>query len=270
MRWGMVSNCWAEQLRRGEPLEELIAEAARLGYADIELRQGSLGTCERGEDHVPDASRLAALAQRFPQVTFNLAMQFAWFDPDSGPDDTMFLAGVEAARALGAPGTPHLRLVDLTSQDGTASTDFLAQRVVSLAEPLRAARGRLSLENAGQPWEKCLATFRRARILLGDHRGHLRLCYDPCNLLSAADEPNPTDATAGLAVEELSMLHVKQRHGGTVLPDAGEGDIDWATQFSLLKRAGYQGPVLLEIAPHAQVRANLERSRAYVETLTRA
>ena len=113
-----------------------------------------------------------------------------------------------------------------------------------------------------------VATFRRARTLLGDRRGQLRLCYDPCNLLFAADAPDLNEATAALAADELSMLHGKQRRSGSVLVDVGEGDVNWSAQFALLAQAGYDGPVLLEVAPHKEVWANLERSRRYLDGLS--
>ena len=77
MIFGAITNSWRLQLD-GEDLAVLVKEAQTRGARHIELRQTCLGQCESGEgEHWrPVLSRLEALVQAFPGLSFDLAM--AW------------------------------------------------------------------------------------------------------------------------------------------------------------------------------------------------
>ena len=77
MIFGAITNSWRLQLD-GEDLAVLVKEAQTRGARHIELRQTCLGQCESGEgEHWrPVMSRLEALVQAFPGLSFDLAM--AW------------------------------------------------------------------------------------------------------------------------------------------------------------------------------------------------
>src|SRR5262245_49715167 len=109
MQFGLVSNSWRAQLQAAEPLDALIAEALRRGYRAIELRQTCLGRYERGAESVPDADALAKLADRFPEAKLNLALAWPCFSPQATAEDRLLIAGIDAALALAADGTAHLR-----------------------------------------------------------------------------------------------------------------------------------------------------------------
>lgn len=267
MRIGIVSNCWQRQLAQGEALEALIEQAARLGYALVELRQTCLGRFETAAEHRPQAGALAELPQRFPEMEFNLALAFPFFHPSTSPDAPLFQAGIEAAEALAGKFTCHLRLVDLATaieDPSPAMIEDSARNLVELARRLARRQGRLSLENARQPWSVSKAVFARARELLGTDAACLRLCYDAVNLLDAADRPDPAKAVRSLHAAEISMVHFKQRRNGAALPALGEGDIAWQDQLDALSNMEYQGPGLFELPPHDQFWDHLQQSREYL------
>ena len=65
----------------------------------------------------------------------------------------------------------------------------------------------------------------------------------------------------------LSMMHLKQRRDGSIVPAICEGDVDWAAELEAVKQINYCGPFLFEIAPHENVWEYLEGSRVYLERL---
>jgi len=264
---GIVSNCWRVQLDEREPMDSLIAVALRRDYRTIELRQGCLGRYERGIDRMPDADALAELPRRFPEATFNIALSFPYCSELTALDDRLFVAGVDAAEAVAGRHAVHLRLVDLTTTAEQAAANVVADvsaRLAALAESLARKGGVLSIENSRQPWHWTLSVLRAAKRILGTHSRHLRLCYDPCNLLMAPDVTNCGAATRSLAADELSSVHAKQQHAGQVLPKVADGDIDWAEQSRALAAMDYQGAILFEVAPDKAIWENLEVSRSYL------
>jgi sugar phosphate isomerase/epimerase len=272
MNFGIVSNCWRTQLESGETLDALIAEAARLGYGHIELRQGCLGAYEaaRDGDTFPEPEALLQLHQRFPGTPFNLALALPFLSGTVSPQSPLFQTGLRAAVSLSGAGSRHLRLVDpeTPAEALTAVREVeAAQRLAELAAECARADAWLSVENARQAWSSLRHVLDRARARLGDQAGALGLCYDPCNLLSAADHPDPQTATSQLRAEEIALFHYKQNRDGTPHPEVGPGEIDWAAQLAALKRIGYTGACLFEIPPGSDIWERLDRSRRYLEGL---
>lgn len=269
MKLGIVSNCWQVQLEQLIPLEDLIDQARQAGYFIIELRQGSLGSFE-SPDGFPLCDRLAELPRRFPDVHFNLAMAVGFLNPRLPVDEQTLAAGIAGARALSGTFFPHLRFVDLT----TAAADFpqidareLAISLLNLAMPFVEKGGCLSVENAREPWALLVEAIRRAHNDRPALIDHLKICYDPTNLLMAADAPQASVATESLRADELSMVHFKQRQAGPVMTTVGDGIIDWSAQIAAINKIGYNGPGLFEIAPAVDVWENLSASRRYLENL---
>jgi sugar phosphate isomerase/epimerase len=271
--FGIVSNCWRAELDAGGSLDELLVEAERRGYRHIELRQGSLGACEttgKGGPH-PDAGALRQLPARFPGLRFNLALALPYLGGTITPETALFEAGLRGAVALGGAGAAHLRLVDTETSAGevTATRETLiAERLAVLAATCAERGATLSVENARQPWEALRRIFLRARERLGSGAGALSLCYDPCNLLSAADRPDARVETARLRADEIALFHLKQSHSGTPLPVVGHGEVDWPAQWGALQQMGYTGPRLFEIPAGPEIWERLERSREYLCELT--
>lgn len=266
---GIVSNCWQRQLERGTALEVLLGQALDRGYRAVELRQTCLGSFEEPEGFVPKVSALGGLADRFPEIRFDLALAFPFLGPGGAVEDSLFRTGVDSARALAGRFPPHLRLVDLetTGEMLRCREPEAAHEVARLAEPLAAAGGWLSLEHARQPWTSFNRVLGGARRLLGSRSDHLRLCYDPVNLLFASDRPDPAEVVRSLDAANLSMVHLKQFRAGELQISIEAGEIDWEAQISGLARHGYQGPALFEVRSDERIWENLDRSRVYLESL---
>jgi sugar phosphate isomerase/epimerase len=266
--FGIVSNCWRVQLEAGKTLDELLAKAEEHGYGHIELRQGCLGAYERieVEGALPEVDALARLPASFPRLRFNLALALPFLGAEMGPETPLFQAGVRGAVALAGAGTAHLRLVDTeTAAEAVTPTEEtrIAPRLAGLASTCADRGAVLSVENARQPWAALRRIVARARQALGSSASALGFCYDPCNLLSAADRPDPQRETAHLRADEIALFHLKQSRSGTLLPAVEPGEIDWPAQLTALRRIGYVGPRLFEIAPGPDVWEQLARSRRY-------
>jgi len=258
---GLVSNCWKLQLDSGIALDSLIAEAVRRSLTVIELRQGSLGEYESGVMCVPQADRLSALARRFPDVRFSLALSLPCLSVAPLRDQPLFLAGRSAAMSLANGASPHLRLVDLQTRPEQCSESLIepaAHRLVELTEAMIEVNGILSIEHARQPWPWFDAVMKVARRRLGHRSSRLRLCFDPCNLLLTERAEDVAGIVASVEPEYVSMIHVKQRANGQVQPDIGDGDLDWPELLNVLRRRKHIAPILFEVSPHRDVFSNLK------------
>jgi sugar phosphate isomerase/epimerase len=265
--WGLVSNCWRKQLSKDTPLESLLGEAYKRGYHVIELRQTCLGEFEAGDEPLPLAEKMTVLPEQFPGIRFNVAVCVPFLDPQMNATDSVFTAGKWAADAVAGECPPHLRLVDLTTSGEEfegSDLEAVVGSIVELTRSLIEIDGVLSVEHSRQPWKPFRETFSLAREQLGPDADRLRLCYDPCNLLAPGDKVNPTEVTAALDVNELSMVHFKQRRNGKPYPAVADGDIDWPEQIRILNEKHYTGPGLLEIEPHRNIWEYLEGSREYL------
>lgn len=264
---GLVSNCWQTQLARGESLDALIAEAARRGYRAVELRQGCLGTYESGNQRLPHAVELGELTQRFPQLRLTIAIDLPFLDGRDYSDDPLFAAGRQAAQALGSNSSPHLRLVDLTTttiEQTPESVNEVGSTLATLARKMSEVDGVLSFENARQPWASFWTVFQSARRQLGADGSRLKLCYDPVNLLLSGEAIDPVAIAASISPDEISMVHFKQRCNGRIAPAVCDGDIDWRAQLAALRKTGYCGPHLFEVASHKNLWEYLAGSHNYL------
>ena len=271
MRRGIVSNCWQHQLQTGGRLPSLVRQAAAAGYSVFELRQGCLGTYEAGEDHVPDAVRLGELVRECRGFEWDLALAYPCFSPDCDGSDPLFQAGCSAIAEMADGQTPHLRLVDLQSETSGLAAATAAQTVTRLLAMVRGVGGQLSIEHSRQEWSWFREVFERARQLAADDGTWLKICFDPCNLLSDASGPDPAEVTASLTSEEVSMIHLKQRCDGRPAPLVSEGEVDWSAVVTAINAmddgAGFAGPLLFEIAPGVEIQECLEASRQYLSGL---
>jgi sugar phosphate isomerase/epimerase len=268
--YGVVSNCWRAQLEVGVSLEALIAEAERRGYNHVELRQGCLGAYETAAEGGPrpDAEALRHLPRRFPRLQFNLAMALPYLGGGVTPATPLFEAGLRGAIAVRGSETAHLRLVDTETAPETAiGEEETEARLAALAAACAARGAILSVENARQPWGALRRLLDRARDRLGTACGALRLCYDPCNLLAAADRPDPRVETARLRADEIMLFHLKQAEAGSPLPVVGPGAIDWPAQWAALQQIDYTGPRLFEIPPGPDIWERLDESRRFLKEI---
>ncbi|MEX2287561.1 MAG: sugar phosphate isomerase/epimerase [Planctomycetaceae bacterium] len=264
---GLVSNCWRTQLARGESLDDLSAAAVRHGFRAIELRQGCLGEYESGDPPLPHAADLLSLADRFPQMRFSMAVEIPFSNGRTSPADPVFVAGQLAAKAVAGRLSPHLRLVDLATDAADLGADAIERvgsALAGLVRKLADIDGVLSVENARQSWSAFRSVFQSARRQLGAEGARLKLCYDPVNLLLSGEAIDPVAVTASLSPDEISMVHFKQRCDGRISPAVCDGDVDWRAQLAALRKIGYRGLYLFEVASHKNLWEFLTGSHEYL------
>ena len=264
---GIVSNCWRIQLANGQSLESLIECAVEQGYRFIELRQGDLG--EFASIAAPGAnpsielrSSWSALHRRFPEIQFNLAISLPCFSGELQGADPRFLNAIEASRSLKGEGQFHLRLVDTETRvvrltDSTKSQSL--RKLIELARQVALQGGTLSIEHAYQCWDDFRDVVCDSRMQLGEDSGHLRICFDPCNLLLTEPAARVAEIVSTIDPALVSMIHIKQRRDGQIQPDLEAGDLDWNGLLQSLERQGHAGPWLFEIAPHDLIWEQLDK-----------
>lgn len=275
-RLGLVSNCWKVQLDGGARLTELVEQASDEGFRFVELRQGCLGDCEDSASRLPFPHMLKELAERFPEITFDLAVELPVFsesiDVSSAAVDMM----LQSANALSAPSHPaHLRIVDLVSKtvpdtrpdDDNDGSRFSLQDVVDSLSNLKTElpTGIVSVEHSFQPW----TGFRTLFEVANASDINVQLCYDPCNLWLSGDGEAADEITASLSVDWLAMIHLKQRVGSSVSSRLEQGEVNWPRQLNLLNDARYTGPFLFETTPSEDVWECLRDSRDYLASIVR-
>lgn len=280
-RLGLVSNCWKVQLDSSVSLSSLVDRASEEGFRFVELRQGCLGDCEDSETRLPNADALQKLAQEFPKITFDLAVELPIFseaiDVSSGTVEAM-LRGACAISGNDRPA--HLRIVDLVSRKvpdrravaaDSLNVAFCLEDSVESLLNLKAhlPSGIVSIEHSFQPWSGFRGIFESTDSGGDAPKGSVQVCYDPCNLWLTDDGKNANEITARVSVERLSMVHLKQRVDGAISPRLEPGDVDWPRQLSLLNSAGYTGPFLFETAPSEDVWECLRDSRDYLASIIR-
>lgn len=277
-RLGLVSNCWKVQLDSSVSLSSLVDRAAEEGFRFVELRQGCLGDCEDSETRLPNADALKQLAQEFPEIAFDLAVELPVFSEVTDVSSETVEAMLRGARAISGNDRPaHLRIVDLVSKTvpdrravATNAAFSLEDAVDSLLNlKAQLPSGIVSVEHSFQPWSGFRRVFESTDSGSDAPKSSVQVCYDPCNLWLTDDGENANAITEGVAVNRLSMVHLKQRVDGAISPRLVPGDVDWPRQLSLLNSAGYTGPFLFETAPSEDVWECLRDSRDYLASIFR-
>ncbi|MFN3650422.1 MAG: sugar phosphate isomerase/epimerase family protein [Armatimonadota bacterium] len=274
---GVVSNVWGALFAESS-LEAECERAVRAGYGYVELRQRAVPGGEEtvpGDDRPwPLPDRLQALAARFPQLGFNLAVEAPFLTTPLDPNDPYLQRCVEAAVALGG-NPPVLRLVDvspassLLSDPGEIRT--LAEAVAAVARSLSHHGVALALENSRQPVAPLLQMLRLAGDSLSGGIPSPRLCWDPMNQAAQTLAPeDPLTTARDLSGPELFEFHFKQARNGELLPDVQDGDLPWSSLLLALRDGGFRGPALFEIAPGPDIWPRLDRSTAYIRSLLEA
>lgn len=270
-QFGIVSNCWKQQLDRGQSLVQLIEQAQAQGFRAVELRTGSLGEFEADVAAASVSSgaclRLAELAKQFPSIDFNLAIDFPFFGGQPPLDGDDVIASIEAAKCLSHDGSPHLRLVDTVTRsrnpDSTA-IEAASQALAAMTQRMVQQGGRLSVEHAYQTWGTFQLVMSQARRRLGANADRLRCCFDPCNLLLTEPPDQIPGIVETIRPAEVSMIHIKQRRNGSIQPDIQAGDLDWPVLLKSLTSNKHHGPWLFEIAASDDIWTHLEHSRQFV------
>lgn len=272
MIFGAITNSWRRQLD-GQDLAVLVKEAQTRGARHIELRQTCLGQCESGEgEHWrPVLSRLEALVQAFPELSFDLAMAWPCLTRRTDPAGEQFQAALSGAKLVGRH-TPHLRLVDPAAFERPwERPEDLPAEALGVADLAREAAQQgiiLSMENSGQPIRSMALLVREARARLTPAEGqYLGLCPDPTNQLRRYPDSDPLAELEALPEDVIKIIHFKQARGGRAHPTVDTGDLDCARMMQILEARGFAGPAIMEIPPDEQVFAHLTSSFAFLEAV---
>ena len=270
MIFGAISNSWRLQLE-AQDLGDLVQQAQGHGAHHVELRQTCLGSYESGEgmEWRPVMSRLQELVDRFPNLTFDLAMALPSITQEIDPQGELFQSALAAAKLVGG-SSPHLRTVDSGAFDKAWETPSdipeSAYGLVGLAEEAARQGVILSLENSGQPIGSMALLIDQVRARLSPEAAQgLGLCPDPTNQLRRFPETNPLGDLDSLPLDMIKIVHFKQARDGNAHPTVDTGDLDCLEMQRVLENKGYQGQAIMEIPPAHQVFENLAHSFAFLE-----
>jgi sugar phosphate isomerase/epimerase len=272
MIFGAITNSWRRQLD-DQDLAVLVKEAQARGARHIELRQTCLGHYESGEgEHWrPVLSRLEALVQAFPDLSFDLAMAWPCLTRQTDPSGEQFQAALLGAKLVGGQ-TPHLRLVDSAAFDHPwERPEDIPHEALSVADLAREAARQgviLSIENSGQPIRSMALLVREARARLTPEAGrYLGLCPDPTNQLRRYPDSDPLAELEALSEDVVKIVHFKQARNGRAHATVDTGDLDCARMVQILEAKGFQGPAIMEIPPDERVFEHLASSFAFLEAV---
>ena len=267
---GAITNSWQRQLPE-QALGTLVEEAQRRGARHVELRATCLGDCETGTENEwrPVLSKLQSLVDQFPDVSFNMAVPFPCLSITVDAKGGKFQAALEAATLVGR-GLPHLRIVDGQAfEQAWESPNDIPPVALGIAALTREAAHQgvvFSIENVGQPLRSMTMLVREIRARLSVEEGaYLGLCIDLINQLRAFPDSDPLADLAAMPVEMIKMAHIKQTRDSRPHPTVDTGDLDCRHMFQLLQSLQYDGPVVLEIPPHARALENLSASFAFLQ-----
>jgi hypothetical protein len=265
MLFGAITNSWRNQLME-RSLAELVGEAQARGSRHVELRQTCLGDCESGQgaDWRPNLPGLQAIADGFPNLSFDLAMALPCLTGSVDPAGEQFQMALGGAKIVGRE-TPHLRTVDPSSFDAPwVSAEDLPESALGLADLAREAARQgviLSVENSGQTIGSMALLVQECRARLTPEEGaYLGLCPDPTNQLRRFPDSDALGDLDALPLDMLKIVHFKQARNGDPHPTVDTGDLDCGEMLRLLEAKDYQGAAIMEIPPHPDVFDNLSAS----------
>jgi len=186
----------------------------------------------------PDAERRAEAR--------NQMIEWIRWAPELGAPLVCTEATVESGHLPPVTSQPH------RSQPQTGEEPFriLIDEVGNLERYAREAGVAIALEpSTSTP----LGTTERALTLLrGLNSPHIKLIFDPANVMTEEALPRQREHYAALLdvlAPYIALAHAKDfavTDAGRYTPAAGRGLLDWTTIFAELRRVGYGGPVVLE------------------------
>jgi sugar phosphate isomerase/epimerase len=276
-RLGIVTNCLARRLEKGDAFEALILAFGREGFTQVEIRDGDyLRASDFGElldglealmgglaaadwkklcrrlrepaagGPVGEArrdQRLIERASRFLGASRPLVMSFAtahpWLSVPSDPAaDSERIARAKRLAYLLCPEAPRLRLVDPAAAAPPSPAVAVANLKRYQALAPELAVG-LAVENARFAAEAVLEIAVKAGV---------RLAYDEANCFAADGSPLGSSAAFWSAVhaDQLASVHLKQKTAAGVAARLAEGWVDIPALLARLAERGYQGDLLLE------------------------
>ena len=287
---GIVTNIWAEEIENGARFDKLMVEFSENGFKDMEVREGDyLRNSEFGEliqrveaampaytdaefrticdavwtekpyqtEHRTLFEAVASFAHKASGLTLSYAMSHPWLSaPTDSEADTQQIIKSKKLAYLLCPKRPRLRLVDLDTEgdiDEFAAIANLKHYAALLPDyPMIFA-----VENARQT-----ATLTLKLAVAGG----AKLTYDETNTYRAdGTTVNPPDEFwSAVKMTDLTSVHFKQKTEDGVLPEVGDGFVDFRAIAGHLKTQHYTGDLLLENTPTAHSLQDALRSRMYL------
>ena len=290
---GIVTNIWTQEIENGARFDELMVEFGANGFKDMEVREGDyLRNSEFGDliqqlesampaytdtefraicdavwagrsyetKHLTLFEEATRFAQKASGLTLSYAMSHPWLSlPNDSETDTQQIVSAKKLAYLLCPARPRLRLVDLDSEgdidESAAVTNLKRYKALLPDYPMIFA-----VENARQTATLTL----KLAIASG-----AKLTYDETNTYRAdGTTVNPPEEFWGaVKMEDLTSVHFKQKTEDGVLPEVGDGFVDFRAIAEYLKTRHYTGDLLLENTPTAHSLQDAVRSREYLLSL---
>lgn len=294
---GIVTNIWSQEIENGARFSDLMVEFGANGFKNMEVREGDYlrnsefgsiigrledamfaytdvefkvicdavwdsGPSRNGFD--PDKTKhrslfteIAEFIQKAEGLTLSYAMSHPWLsEPNDSKADTQQIIRAKKLAYLLCPARARLRLVDLDTEgeiDQNATIANLNRYTSILPEyPMIFA-----VENARQ---SASLTLKLAVA------GGAKLTYDETNTYRADGTTiNPPEEFWGaVKMTDLTSVHFKQKTEQGVLPEVGDGFVDFKTIKQHLQSGNYTGDLLLENTPTTHSLTDAIKSREYL------
>ena len=280
-KFGIISNCWAKELEKGTPFEDLVMQFAEQGFTYQEVRDAEylratefgrfLDTVEEAMPRYSDASwkqicdaihqkqgwdqlaeeedrSLFERAAHFVEITRDLVISYAaahrWLNaPENMDEDNERIRkAIKLAYLLSTIGMARLRLVDIEPLEEVDPEAAVSN--------LQRYRGLLPDYPMTYAIEHAHQTLPQTHDLA--LRGGFLFAYDEANIyIKGGPIPGELeDFWARVELGHLTSVHLKQRGAqGFSTSLAAEGFVDFAALMDRLKAIGYEGEFLLEKVP---------------------
>ena len=293
---GIVSNIWATVIEGGARFEDLVAEFARNGFKDVEIRDGDyLRNSEFGDFiHKIETAMSRYSDEEWKIISEKIHVGKGWDDIVKEEDRSLLdRVGEFVHLAEGLVITYAMQYPWLTRpRDVKADNERIIQAIkLSYLFCPEQARLRFVAINPVSEIDSSVTTanLERYRSLLPDYpvvlavenaRQSAPLTLDLAiqgGALFAYDEANiyGTDGTAlnppeefwnSVKVENLTSVHLKQKRAEGVLPQLEEGFVDFPAMIPRLRELGYAGDLLIENSPTDEPLEDALRSREFILT----
>jgi hypothetical protein len=266
MYLGLITNSW-EKLFGKNDFSKLIKKGKLLGAKHIELRQHYLDKFEVFDGGLwrPQINKLEKLVSEFPDITFNLAINWPFLSKKTNPLDHQFQDALKTSKIVGKEN-PHLRIVDSTKFNSVWNSKEqipkeIELNLIALSKEAIKKEISLSIENVGQTIQSMsnLVWYVRDNLPM-NKKNMLSLCLDPVNQIRRFPESDPLSEMKGLPTDMFMLVHFKQSINGVLSSIIKRGDIDCKYQLKITREKKYDGPIIIEIPPHDCVFQNTKKS----------
>jgi len=243
----------------GKPWTELFEEAARLGFdgVELDLRAETYRECEvwseAGRRALRDRSRQTGVAIASVCMA-NVAGLMA--DPETHEDGVRALADLRRycdELSAGVILFPMIKQAEQSEEEAFAIWRDGFQTAFDRSQGCRARVGMESVGRTGRSAEQA------SEMIEAVASPALGVYYDVGNAAYQGFDPIAE-------IEELGK-HIVQIHVKEIGAEMGQGKLDFPAIFAAIKRAGYDGYLVLETEPGDDPPGNAARNLTFVRSL---